>query len=72
MSYHLGTALGRPAHPPTLIAPVLGSFGDDAVKAMQDNPPYFAAWYTAKSIALVVAVATVTYLLGERKGRRDS
>lgn len=66
MSYHLGNTLRRRS---------LGGFSEDATKAIQETPGYFMAWYSAKSIALVAAVATVTYLLGRevgRRGREDS
>ena len=41
-----------------------------AREAMAAGPDYFLVWYTAKSVALVVAIATVTYLIGREHGRR--
>lgn len=48
----------------------LSGFSDDAVKAMSENPAYFAAWYTAKSIGLCCAVAYIAYLLGQRSQKK--
>lgn len=48
----------------------LGTFSSDAKAAIDANPDYFVWWYTAKSLALVVAVAGVAYLIGKERGRR--
>ncbi len=48
-------------------APLQG-FSDDAIKAMQASPGYFAAWYTVKSIALVAALAFIAYQAGKKRG----
>ena len=52
----------------------LRGWTDDAVAAMQANPPYFAWWYTVKSIALVFALGGLAYMIGRsspsRTGRR--
>ena len=45
---------------------------ENAVSAIQENPKYFVWWYTAKSLALVGAVAWATYLLGKEAGRKES
>lgn len=44
----------------------LGGWSDDAKKAITENPEYFVWWYSAKSMALVGALAWVAYLLGKR------
>lgn len=41
-----------------------------AREAMAAGPDYFLAWYTAKSLALVAAIAAVAYLVGREHGRR--
>ena len=41
-----------------------------AREAMAAGPDYFLAWYTAKSIALVVAIGAVAYLIGREHGKR--
>jgi hypothetical protein len=43
---------------------------NNAERAIVANPGYFVWWYTAKSLALVVAVAWGAYLLGKSHGRR--
>ena len=48
-----------------------GTWTDDAVAAMQDNPPYFAWWYSIKSIGLVIAVATAAYYAGKDAAKRE-
>ena len=45
----------------------LGTFHEDARTAMTANPDYFVWWYSAKSIALVAAVAWGAYLLGRSR-----
>lgn len=47
----------------------LGSFSDDAREAIQRAPNYFIAWYTAKSIALCVAVAALAFVAGRATKR---
>lgn len=42
---------------------------DDAVAAMQANPPYFAWWYTVKSVGLAAALAALAYMIGRESGR---
>ena len=39
-------------------------WGDDARKAMQDNPDYFVWWYTAKSLGLVAVAVVAAYCAG--------
>jgi hypothetical protein len=39
----------------------------DTRQAIQMHPDYWIQWYTAKSLALVVAVGAVGYLLGRRQ-----
>lgn len=43
---------------------------DDTVAAMQANPPYFAWWYTVKSVGLAAALAALAYMVGRDHGRR--
>lgn len=43
----------------------VGGFADDARAAMAARPDYFVWWYTAKSIALVGALAAATYFAGK-------
>ena len=45
-------------------------FQEDGKAAIAASPGYFLAWYSAKSIALVGAVAWVAYLLGTKSCRR--
>ncbi len=47
-----------------------GGWRENAEQAILANPSYFVWWYTAKSLALVAAVAWGTYLLGKSHGRR--
>lgn len=47
----------------------LGGFHDDAVKAMTENPSYFATWYTWKSLGLCAAIAYIAYLHGRASGK---
>jgi len=44
--------------------PTFGGFSDDAKKAMAQSPDYFVWWYTAKSLALVVTVGVLAFVLG--------
>lgn len=39
-------------------------------KAMASAPNYWLAWYTAKSLALVVAVAGLAYMVGKARGAK--
>jgi hypothetical protein len=48
--------------------PRLDGWSEDAIKAMQDNPNYFVWWYTAKSMALVAALAAAVYFYGKARG----
>jgi hypothetical protein len=48
----------------------MGAWSDDAKAAMLATPDYFLWWYTAKSLALVAAVAAVAYYVGKEHGRR--
>ncbi len=65
MSYHHDSRVGFVVPPP------LEGFSDDAIKAMQDNPSYFAAWYTAKSLLLVAAIAYIAYQTGRARSARE-
>lgn len=47
----------------------LAGFREDAVKAMTENPSYFASWYTAKSFALVAALVYIAFVHGRRSRR---
>lgn len=51
-------------------APALEGWSEDAQKTMIENPKYFVWWYSAKSIALVAALAALTYQLGKSAGRK--
>lgn len=51
--------------PPAAV--LLAGWSDDARTAIQANPDYFVWWYTAKSMALVGALAWVAYLYGTRR-----
>lgn len=42
-------------------------WGDNAAKAMRDNPAYFVWWYTAKSVALVAALVVIAFLIAIRR-----
>jgi len=48
-----------------------GGWRNNAERAILANPGYFVWWYTAKSLALVAAVAWGAYLLGKSHGRRS-
>jgi hypothetical protein len=48
--------------------PLLEGWSEDAIKAMQENPTYSVWWYTAKSMALVVALGAACYFYGKAKG----
>lgn len=48
----------------------LAGFTDDARKAIVTNPDYFVWWYTTKSIALCVAVAGLTFMMGRASCKR--
>lgn len=48
----------------------LDGFADDARKAIVTNPDYFVWWYTTKSIALCVAVAGLTFMMGRASCKR--
>lgn len=59
-----------------LVSPVptaapLGSWSDDAKKAMRDNPDYFIWWYTVKSLGLAAALAALAYYVGREHGRQQ-
>ncbi len=43
---------------------------NQTIRAMQEAPNYWLAWYSFKSIALVGAVAWVAYLIGKNSRRR--
>ena len=43
----------------------------NARKAMDENPDYFAWWYTIKSVALVGAIAAATYYAGKASSLPD-
>lgn len=49
--------------------PLVAGFSSNAKAAMTQNPDYFVWWYTAKSMALVVAVAALAYTLGKNARR---
>lgn len=44
-----------------------GTWGDDARRAITENPDYFVWWYSVKSMALVVAIAAAAYYAGRGK-----
>lgn len=52
----------------TVPTPVASSWTENAVKAMNENPTYFAWWYTVKSVGLGVMVGVSAYLLGYQHG----
>ena len=62
MTYHLGTE-STGSHQPQ------AAWETNAERAIVANPRYFVWWYTAKSLALVAAVAWGAYLLGRSHGR---
>ena len=43
----------------------LAAWSDDARRAVVENPGYFMAWYTTKSLGLVAAVAVAAYYIGK-------
>lgn len=45
-------------------------WSSNARQAMAKQPDYFVWWYTAKSIALVGAIATAAYFAGKARGVR--
>lgn len=45
----------------------LAAWSDDARRAVVENPGYFMAWYTTKSLGLVAAVAVAAYYIGKSK-----
>lgn len=47
------------------------TWGDEAKKAMQDNPDYFVWWYTVKSVGLGVVAAVAAYYIGKDVSRRS-
>ena len=49
----------------------MNGFSEDASRAVQQNPEYFMAWYTLKSLALVVAIGAVCYYVGKEHGRDE-
>ena len=49
----------------------LGTWTDDAERAVVANPRYFMWWYTAKSLSVVAAVAVAAYYVGKNRGRGD-
>jgi len=49
---------------------VLGQVGDEARRAMQETPGYFAWWYVVKSLALVGVSVLLAYVLGKNAGRK--
>ena len=49
----------------------LNGWTEDAQAAMTANPRYFVWWYTAKSLALVLALGGVAYLIGKAHGRKE-
>ena len=49
----------------------VGDFSEDAKTAMAASPDYFVKWYTAKSLALVLALGGVAYLIGKAHGRKE-
>jgi len=46
---------------------LVGGASDDTRRAMSEHPDYWLSWYTFKSLALVAAIGTVGYLVGDRK-----
>ncbi|MBP6479900.1 MAG: hypothetical protein KA310_03540 [Pseudomonadales bacterium] len=47
-------------------------WGDDARKAIVENPDYFVWWYTVKSLALVGVSCALVYTLAQRRKKRRS
>lgn len=45
----------------------LATWEASAIKAMQDQPLYFARWYTVKSVALALSLGALGYLLCRRR-----
>lgn len=50
------------------IATTTSPWTDNAVKAMTENPAYFAWWYTVKSVGLGVMVGVASYYIGFKHG----
>lgn len=46
--------------------PTVGA-SEDTRRAMQENPDYWIAWYTFKSLALVAVIGVLGYTLGKNK-----
>jgi len=42
-------------------------FSDDAVRAVNESPGYFMAWYSVKSIALVLVFGALCYQVGKSR-----
>lgn len=53
---------------PERVTGATSAFTTNARRAMQANPDYFVWWYTAKSIALVGAIAVASYYAGKSSG----
>lgn len=51
----------RGAEGPVIVRRQLHGWTDDAVKAMQDNPRYFAWWDRWKTVALMGALGALAY-----------
>jgi hypothetical protein len=45
----------------------ISGWQEDAEHAMTETPGYFMAWYTAKSLAIVVAVGVAAYCIGRSR-----
>lgn len=48
----------------------LGTFSDDARKAITASPDYFVRWYTIKSIGLGVVAAALAFMIGRATVKR--
>jgi len=48
------------------------TWGEDARKAITENPDYFVWWYSVKSMALVAALAGLAYYVGRDSRPRAS
>jgi hypothetical protein len=47
-----------------------GTWGEDARRAITENPDYFVWWYSVKSLALVAAIGAAAYYAGRSSGSR--
>lgn len=56
-------------NPPSLAK--LGTWADDARRALTESPDYFLTWYTAKSLGFCIATAALAYYVGKEAARRE-